>query len=131
MIYLDTGVLVSALFLRDEKQAECQALITREAVTSTHALGETFATLTGQYRLKNDIVSESGLSAAAALRVEPITRADYLSAIRTARERGIMGGIIYDALHAEVARRLAVERIYTFNVSNFKHVAGDLRVLAP
>jgi predicted nucleic acid-binding protein len=69
MIYLDTGVLVSALFLRDEKQAECQALITSDAATSTHALAETFATLTGQYRLKNDIVSASVLSAAAALRV--------------------------------------------------------------
>ena len=131
MIYLDTGVLVSALFLRDEKQAKCQALITADAVTSTHALAETFATLTGQYRVKNDVVTEAVLSLAAALRVETITRADHLNALRSAAERGVMGGIIYDALHAEVARRLSVERLYTFNVSNFQHVARDLHIVMP
>jgi predicted nucleic acid-binding protein len=42
-----------------------------------------------------------------------------------------MGGLVYDAIHANVARRLNVERLYTFNISNFEHVAPDLQVVAP
>ncbi len=131
MIYLDTGIIISALFARDDRQADCQALLTKDAVTSTHALAEAFAALSGQYRIKNDLVSEAIRSAAALVRVEAISRDDYLSVIEHARERGIQGGVIYDALHAQVARRLKADRILTFNLSNFEHVAPDMDVRKP
>ncbi len=131
MNYLDTGVIISALFLRDDKQAVCQALLTPENVTSAHALAEAFATLTGQYRIKNELVSEAVLSAARHLQVEAFTAEDYEKVISSARVRGIQGGIIYDALHAQLARRLKVDKLYTFNVSNFEHVAADLNVRKP
>ena len=51
MNYLDTGILISALYLRDSNQKRCAALLD-EGVTSTHALAETFAAFTGQYRVK-------------------------------------------------------------------------------
>jgi hypothetical protein len=44
------------------------------------------------------------------MRFELIYQADYLQVIRQARKRGVQGGIIYDALHAEIARRLEVEK---------------------
>ena len=131
MNYLDTGVLVSALFLRDEQQAVCQSLLKAENATSTHALAETFATLTGQYRVRNDVVSEAVLSAAQMLRVETITVEDYEAVLAESRARGVQGGMIYDALHAQVARRLKVRTLYTFNITNFKHVASDLNVRRP
>ncbi|MDB6036695.1 MAG: hypothetical protein JWM99_536 [Verrucomicrobiales bacterium] len=58
MNYLDTGILISAIYLRDSNQEKCSVLL-KEGVTSTHALAEVFAALTGQYRVKNDIVSEA------------------------------------------------------------------------
>jgi predicted nucleic acid-binding protein len=131
MIYLDTGILISALFARDDRHEDCQALLNEEAVTSTHALAEAFAALTGQYRVKNDLVSEAVRSVADIVKVETISREDYLNVIESARARGFQGGAIYDALHAEVARRLKVERILTFNISNFEHVAPDLKVRKP
>lgn len=65
------------------------------------------------------------------LRIEPILPQDYFSVIGAAKERGITGGLIYDAIHASVARRLKVKHLYTFNISNFEHVAPDLRVSTP
>ena len=132
MIYLDTGILVSALTLRDDKQAECQALLSRaDAATSTHALAETFATLTGRYQVRNDIAAEAVLSVADSVRVETITAKDYRAVLASARPRGIQGGMVYDAIHAQVAKRLEVEKLYTFNVSHFEHVASDLSIAAP
>ena len=54
-----------------------------------------------------------------------------LRVLSEARSRGIIGGLIYDALHAETARRLQAEKIFTYNVSNFEHVAPDLVILEP
>jgi predicted nucleic acid-binding protein len=130
MNYLDTGILISAIYLRDSNQGKCAALL-EEGITSTHALAEAFAALTGQYRVKNDIVSEAVLGLRDQLRIEPIRPEDYFTVLTQAKTRGIMGALVYDAIHANVARRLKVERLYTFNISNFEHVAPDLKVLAP
>jgi predicted nucleic acid-binding protein len=130
MNYLDTGILISSIYLRDSNQEKCSALL-EDGITSTHALAEAFAALTGQYRVKNDIVSEAVLSLRKQLRIEPILPEDYFSILETAKARGIMGGLVYDAIHASVAKRLKVEYLYTFNVSNFQHVAPDLHVRAP
>lgn len=132
MIYLDTGILVSAITLRDGKQSECQALLSRsDAVTSTHALAETFATLTGRYGVRNDIAAEAVLSIVDAIRVETIALKDYRAVLQTSRARGVQGGMVYDALHSQVASRLEVEKLYTFNVSHFEHVAPNLSIATP
>lgn len=47
----------------------------------------------------------------------------------SAPARGITGGLFYDAIHAEVARRTDCAAIRTLNVSHFRHVAPDLEVL--
>lgn len=132
MIYLDTGILVSALTFRDAKQADCQALVSRDdAVTSTHTLAETFATLTGRYQVRNDLATEAILSAADLMHVEPLSVEDYRWVLENTRRMGVLGGMVYDALHARIARRLQVEKVYTFNVSHFEHVANDLSIAAP
>lgn len=130
MNYLDTGILISAIYLRDANQERCAALI-ENGVTSAHAFAEAFATLTGQYRLKNDIVTDALMELRANLQVEAILPEDYFESIENSKSRGVVGGLIYDAIHARVARRLAVETLYTFNVSNFEHVAPDLRIVRP
>jgi predicted nucleic acid-binding protein len=127
---LDTGILISAIYLRDSHHEKCSALL-EKGITSTHALAEAFAALTGQYRVKNDVVSEAVLSLRNLLRIVPILPEDYFNVLGVAKARGIMGGLVYDAIHASVARRLKAEHLYTFNVSNFEHVAPDLKVSAP
>ena len=132
MIFLDSGVIVSALYRRDDDHAACLALVEcGDAFTSAHALAETFCTLTGQYRVKNDLAAKALLSLRSSVRVEAVLVDDYAQVFETAREQGVMGGLVYDALHAQVARRLKAEHIYTLNVSNFEHVAGGLSVRHP
>src|SRR5438045_2885374 len=48
-----------------------------------------------------------------------------------ARSGGVMGGGIYDSLHATFARRRKAVRIITRNPSHFQHTAPDIEVLTP
>jgi len=63
--------------------------------------------------------------------VEALALADYETAIREARSRGVMGGGIYDSLHVTFARRKKAVRIVTRNPSHFQHVAPDIEILTP
>jgi predicted nucleic acid-binding protein len=131
-VYLDTGVLVSTLYVRDDRHTGCLDLLeSGDALASAHALAETVSTLTGQYGVKNDVASEAVWSLTGTARVESLSVADYPSVLENARARGGMVGFVYDALQAQVARRLKVEALYTFNLSNFAHVAEDLDVREP
>ena len=44
---------------------------------------------------------------------------DYRNVLRRVANLGLTSGVIYDALHMDCARRLAAERILTYNVSHF------------
>lgn len=131
MIYLDSGVIVRALLLEAPEHSRCIRIVGDDAVSSCHTFAEVFNTLTGFFKIGNDLASSMLEELADEMRFEEIARIDYLTIIRESRSRGIRGGIIYDAIHAEVARRMKVEAIYTFNHVNFRHVAPDLRVEIP
>ena len=66
-----------------------------------------------------------------AVKVEALTLADYEMVIREARSRAVMGGGIYDSLHATFARRKRAVTIVTRNPSHFQHVAPDIEILTP
>ncbi len=131
MIYLDTGVLVRGLMQDHPLHGACFPLIDGSAVSSCHSLAEVFNTLTGYFKIPNDIASQMVGSLPNQMKFEVISEGDYLTVIREARQGGIQGGIIYDAMHAEIARRLKVEKIVTYNLTNFRHVAPDLEIAAP
>jgi predicted nucleic acid-binding protein len=131
VIYLDTGILVRALLQSHPQHQECIALVSKQAVSSCHSLAETFNTLTGFFKVPNDVAAEAIDSLSEEMKFEPILEADYLKIIREAKQRGIQGGIIYDALHAEIARRWKADKIITYNMTNFRHVAPDLERVTP
>jgi predicted nucleic acid-binding protein len=132
VIYLDTTILVCAIHGDDPHHEVCLPLISRlDSVTSAHALAETFSTMTGRREFQNDDVVEALSTIAEVIHIEPILVADYKTVLDQSRRRGIRGGLIYDAIHAEVARRLKVHRLLTYNLSNFQHVAADLQISAP
>ena len=99
--------------------------------TNAHAIAETFATLTGFYKLPTDAATELALSLRDSIVVEALALVDYETALREARSRGVMGGGIYDSLHATFARRKKAVQIVTRNPSHFQHVAPDIEILAP
>jgi predicted nucleic acid-binding protein len=133
MTFLDTGILVGAVLKWHPEHSACLSALEafEQPFTNAHVLAETFATLTGFYRVPTDAAAELILSLRNSIKVEALALADYETAIREARSRGVMGGGIYDSLHATFARRNSAVQIVTRNPSHFQHVAPDIIILAP
>ncbi|MGO8764520.1 MAG: type II toxin-antitoxin system VapC family toxin [Limisphaerales bacterium] len=133
MTYFDTSVLVGALLQTHPNHKECLAIFeqTRERITCAHALAEVFSTLTAHYKVPNEAAAEITLSLLGKLTVEPLSLRDYETAIAEARQRGVMGGGIYDSLHATYARHHSTRRVITRNPGNFHHVAPDMEIVVP
>ena len=133
MTFLDTGILVGALLGKHTEHADCRAALEESAkpFTDAHALAETFATLTGFYKVPVAAAAELTLSLKSILAVEALPLTDYEQALAEAQRRGVMGGGIYDSLHATFARRKGATRIVTRNPSHFLHTAPELEILTP
>jgi predicted nucleic acid-binding protein len=133
MTFLDTGIMVGAVLKSHPEHASCLAALEDSArpFTNAHAIAETFATLTGFYKVPTDAATELTLSLRDSVEVVALAWADYETAIREARSRGVMGGGIYDSVHATFARRKKAVRIVTRNPSHFQHVAPDIEILTP
>ncbi len=132
MTFLDTGILVGAVLKSHSEHASCLAALEDSTEPFTNAaLAETFATLTGFYKVPTSVATELTLSLADSASVEPLALADYETAIREARSRGVMGGGIYDSLHATFARRKKAARIIARNPTHFQHAAPDIEILTP
>lgn len=133
MTFLDTGIMVGAVLQSHPEHEACLSALEdfERPFTNAHALAETFATLTGFYKVPTEAASELTLGLHGSIEVEALSLADYETSIREARSRGVMGGGIYDSLHATFARRKKAVRIITRNPSHFQHVAPDIEILTP
>lgn len=133
MTFLDTGILVGAVLERHPEHGQCVAALDQfsDCFTDAHALAETFATLTGFYKVPTQSAAELTLGLGEILGIEALAMVDYETAIGEATRRGIMGGGIYDSLHATFARRKGVERIVTRNPTHFAHAAPEVEILTP
>lgn len=133
MTFLDTGILVGLLLEKHPEHKQCAAALEQfpDCFTDAHALAETFATLTGFYKVPTHAAAELTLGLKQLLGIKPLEMMDYETAIHEARGRGVMGGGIYDSLHATFARRKGVRRIITRNPSHFAHTAPEIEILTP
>ncbi len=133
MTFIDTGILVGAVLEGHPEHEVCLSALqdSKRPITNAHALAETFATLTGFYKVPLAAATELTLALRSTIPVEPLLMEDYETSIKEARSRGVMGGGIYDSLHATFARRKQSSRIATRNPSHFKHVAPDIEILTP
>jgi len=133
MTFLDTGIIVGAVLGSHPEHAACLSALqdSERPFTNSHALAETFATLTGFYKVPTEVAAELTLSLCDSIDVEALALVDYERSIREARTRGVMGGGIYDSLHATFARRKKAVQIVTRNPSHFQHVAPDIEILTP
>ena len=141
-VLFDTSVLVPAVV--DQlayHEAALDALLGYTAgahagYCSTHALAECYATLTAlplRRRIlpaeARQLVEESLLGRLTAV---PLTRDDYLDAVRRVSHGGLASGVIYDALHVRCAERIPVDRILTCNPADFERLRpAGIAVMAP
>ena len=94
---------------------------------SVHSIAEVYASLTRlpvQPRIHPleavRIVTDNIL---AHFEVVPIGKEDYMETLNAVGNGGWSGAKIYDALLLRCAARCTVERIYTFNLGDFKQLA--------
>jgi predicted nucleic acid-binding protein len=129
--FLDASILVESSLAQSPNFQQADGLVSdKRAVTSAHALAETYATLSGEPRFKINPKDAAQIvdDLAKNLTIVGFDVADYRELILSAPSKGIRGGSIYDALHAETARRAGCSVIRTLNVNHFKHVAPDLKI---
>jgi predicted nucleic acid-binding protein len=140
VIFLDTSVLVAVAQVSHEHHKASLELwngCTREdTAISVHTMAELYNSLTGmppalRLRSRDAVLAiETFLQ-----RLTPIalTPDEYGVALRRTAELGLTGGIIYDALLLECARKCGAEEIYTWNLRHFRAVAPDLaeRIITP
>ena len=137
-LYLDSSVLVAALIEDEPSHEACLRLLRRPSAAAwSHALAETFATLTGGrlgLRLSPGtaatLVEESLVPR---LKVIELGSAEIRAAIRGAEAGGVRGGAIYDFLHMAAARKCGANTLYTLNARHFQPLTrpGDPGVEAP
>jgi predicted nucleic acid-binding protein len=91
-----------------------------DGFTSTHAVAETFATLTsGRLEVQPTPAEATQVIDANVIRrlqVVDLGLSDYQQAMRNSQMVGARGGAIFDMLHLQAARRGAAKRILTLNV---------------
>ncbi len=131
-IFFDTTVLVAASEQSHPHYAQARPALLRVAAgkdkgfMGLHSIAEVFAALTRlpvQPRIHPveaaRIVSDNILPH---FEIVPLGKEDYLEALGTMAGGGWTGAKIYDALLLRCAARCAVERIYTFNLADFRQL---------
>jgi predicted nucleic acid-binding protein len=132
-IFFDTTVLVAASEQSHPHYAQARPALLRVAsgqdkgFIGLHSIAEVFAALTRlpvQPRIHPveaaRIITDNIL---AHFEVVSLGKKDYLEAMRMTASGGSSGAKIYDALLLCSAARCPAERIYTFNLGDFKQLA--------
>lgn len=136
----DTTVLVASAVREHGHHARAMALIQSALETSVkgcvaaHGLAEMYAVLTTlpvSPRIGPDVaerlVADNVL---AHFEVIALTSREYGRLLSSLARRGVRGGATYDAIHLACAEKASVDRIYTFNVADFRRLADDPSVAA-
>ena len=142
-ILADTSVMVAAIVQAHPGHARAFPWLAganngeHECVISSHSLVELYAVLTSlplHPKIRPDLAHRLILeNIESATEVVELSAADYRSVLDGVRALGLTGGVVYDALTAFAARKAKVDRLLTFNVSDFKRVwpEGADRIIAP
>ena len=140
-IYFDTSVLIAALVEQlphHEAALACLASACRDqdAVTSTHTLAETYATLTALPLPRRIQPAEARLivteSVQKKLTILPLSARIYERALARVADRGLASGVVYDALHLQCAESANCRRLHTYNLGDFQRLQPQkITLLAP
>ena len=142
-IFLDTTVLVAAVVAHHPHHARALSVISGvlsgddHGHVAAHGLAETYAVLTTlpvTPRIGPEAASKLiGEDIVAHFDVVALTAREYERLIAGLSERSVMGGATYDVIQLECARKAAADRVYTFNVKDFRGLDPELstRIVAP
>lgn len=135
-MFLDTSVLVAACVAKHPHHTRARPILERivraedKAFASVHSLGEcysAFTTIPLDPRIQ-PLEAERLIAHNVVPHFELIesSKSAYREAIRRCASLSAIGGMVYDALLLECARKARPDRIYTFNTRHFHTLAPDL-----
>ena len=142
-VLFDTSVLVAAMveghpsherawpWLQQAKTGKVQGVV------AAHSLAELYAVLTVlplQEKISPEaawkLIRENLLKD---FKVITLSQADYRVVLQRLMRQELIGGVVYDALIAQAARKARVDRLITLNVADFRRVwpEGKERISKP
>ena len=143
-VYLDTNVLVAASVQEHQHHLQSFDLVkavkegTFEGCISTHGLAEFYSVLTRAPCTPRVHPAEAGRflndNILPYFELIALSAEDYKAVLRSCASAGLIGGVVFDALHVHSAQKAGCDRIYTFNVKDFRFLApADLvdKITAP
>lgn len=108
-----------------------------DGLISAHSLAEVYAVLT-RFPARPPITPPAARqlieeNVIGKLAVIALTELDYVEVLSHLEQRGLIGGITYDALILKAAMKGEAERIYTLNAGDFKRIYPELseRIVSP
>jgi predicted nucleic acid-binding protein len=140
LIFLDTSVLIGAAQTTHVRYEASRKLVSEAQRSTTacalHTLAETYASLSGMprpYKLPPQAALRVIEQARERMQTVTLTEKEYMAAIEAAAGAGLSGGILYDALIMQCARKVSASHIYSWNARHFKLIAPDLasRIYSP
>jgi len=142
-ILFDTSVIIAALveshpmhhrafpWLKRAKERHFELIVAGHSIAELYAVLSTLPTKprispAAAWRLIHENIEAIG-------KIVSLTAAEYSSVIKKISERGLVGGITYDAMIAKVAEKSKVEQILTLNPDHFKRVrpGGEKIIVSP
>ena len=133
--YFDTSVLVAASVQGHPHYAaaiealEVMVSGRHEGYMSGHGLAEVYAVLTRTPFTPAIYPSEAWQILEASLlpyiEIVALSAAEYKILVRQCAAEGQIGGRVYDVVHLHCARKAKCDRLYTFNVNDFRALAPD------
>jgi predicted nucleic acid-binding protein len=138
ILFCDTSVLVAACIRNHPHYERARPVLEAIAggrdkgLISAHSLAETYSALTQVPVMPRILPSEAMSIVTTNIRrhfeMVAVTAEMYDRAIESCTAHGLGGGKVYDALLLECARQSNADRIYTFNLHDFRVLAPDLAV---
>jgi predicted nucleic acid-binding protein len=139
IVFLDSSILIAAVAEIEPHHKACAGLLlgTDSLCIRSHALAESFATLTGG-RLGLRVTATEAVQLLTVnilprVKVVDLTASSALRSLAAAESRGIRGGAVHDYLHLVAARKARARKLYTLNTRHFFafHRHGDPEIAAP
>jgi predicted nucleic acid-binding protein len=133
--YFDSAVLVAAAVEQHVHNSRARSVLEARAdgrhrgYMSTHGLTEVYSTLTRTpftprvspveaFKAIEDKILQH-------LTLVSLDETEYIDVVRRAAQEGWIGGRIHDAIHLQCAAKMKCDRVYTFNLRDFRAIASN------
>jgi predicted nucleic acid-binding protein len=141
-VLLDTSTLVAAMLPEHVHNATADAWLTRAKAgafaffVSGHSAAEIYSVLTRMPRKPRlrpaDVLQLLNDNVFPYAQLVSLNGSDYVALINDLSQRGLAGGVVYDAVISKAAELAQVDQLVTLNTSHFQRVwpAGAGRIIS-